>query len=129
MDFDRFYDNQAAGELNGARQNLTTLLRLTSPSGTALETLSRQKVATIDRRNDPAVQHLSSINVRPQTTAHTQLTSGQIENIVVQETNEGGQPKWKLAAVTPDGDMESEVVFRMQGVLTRVELVPGNITR
>ncbi|KAJ7171228.1 hypothetical protein C8R46DRAFT_1216806 [Mycena filopes] len=64
-------------------------------------------------RDDMAAQHLSSVNV---------------EGVVIKQTG-GVRKTWRMAAMAESPEDDTEVVFRMQGVLSLVELVAGNLSR
>ncbi|KAK7054074.1 hypothetical protein R3P38DRAFT_3171588 [Favolaschia claudopus] len=51
------------------------------------------------------------------------------DSAVVHETNVHGRKCWRLGAMDEFGNVEHEISFRMQGILSKVDLVPGNITR
>ncbi|KAJ7033246.1 hypothetical protein C8F04DRAFT_1261057 [Mycena alexandri] len=78
-----------------------------------LEELAKKKIDVIQRRGDPSTQHLSEVD---------------LDNVVVQETGLH-RKTWRLS-VPGDGTIEDhEVLFRVHGVLSKVELVPGNISK
>ncbi|KAJ7912585.1 hypothetical protein B0H13DRAFT_1874818 [Mycena leptocephala] len=54
---------------------------------------------------DPAVQHLNSLNAR----GHTQI--------------------WRIGPLNSDGEIEEEFAFHMQGVISKLNLRPGEVDR
>ncbi|KAK6974080.1 hypothetical protein R3P38DRAFT_3239941 [Favolaschia claudopus] len=51
------------------------------------------------------------------------------DNVVVQESNAHGRQCWRLGAMDTAGVVEDEICFRVQGIISKVDLVPGNVAR
>ncbi|KAJ7710368.1 hypothetical protein B0H17DRAFT_1123521 [Mycena rosella] len=72
-----------------------------------LEKLLSTRLAEVQGKDDPSIQHLSGV---------------QVNNLVVQETGDK-RKLWRVGPANESGDMECETVFRVQGALSRVDLV------
>ncbi|KAJ6585946.1 hypothetical protein B0H19DRAFT_1060124 [Mycena capillaripes] len=78
-------------------------------AGIALESILDAAVKEMRTVPDQAVQHLCDVDV---------------ERLMLQQT--GAEKKqWRLVTVSNDGKPDCEVVFRMQGILSRVDVVAG----
>ncbi|KAJ7432324.1 hypothetical protein B0H11DRAFT_1931643 [Mycena galericulata] len=79
----------------------------------ALDQEIKDSVSVLRNANDVAMQHLSELKM---------------EDLMIQITGEN-RKIWRVGPVTPDGKVEDELVFRMQGILSKRNLVPGDIQR
>lgn len=52
----------------------------------------------------------------------------QVENLTVQCTG-NGRKIWRLAVPDPEGKVEEELVVRFQGIISKVELQPGDVSK
>lgn len=52
----------------------------------------------------------------------------QMDKIYVQQTGTN-RKIWRLGPVSDEGHVTTELVIRMQGILAKSELVPGNVSR
>ncbi|KAJ7235855.1 hypothetical protein C8J57DRAFT_1571517, partial [Mycena rebaudengoi] len=65
------------------------------------------------RENNPSLRHLKDV---------------QVENLTVQCTG-NGRKIWRLAVPDPEGKVEEELVVRFQGIISKVELQPGDVSK
>ncbi|KAJ7462388.1 hypothetical protein B0H11DRAFT_1911178 [Mycena galericulata] len=80
-------------------------------AGRALDEAIKKSIQEYVDGEDAAVQHLNSLNVEPLT---VQITG----------TN---RKIWRVGPATKEGQVEDELVFRFQGILSRFSLVPVQI--
>ncbi|KAK6993069.1 hypothetical protein R3P38DRAFT_3224048 [Favolaschia claudopus] len=60
---------------------------------------------------------------------HVGVCVTQIDNIIVQETGDQSRKIWRLGIMNSDGIVENELTVRLHGILAKVELTPGNLTK
>ncbi|KAK7040606.1 hypothetical protein R3P38DRAFT_2769081 [Favolaschia claudopus] len=83
-------------------------------ASTALENIIQAKTGHVKESNNPSVQYLRNFSA---------------DTAVVQEVNAHGRKCWRLGAIDDAGAVEHEISFRVHGILSKVDLVPGNISR
>ncbi|KAJ7429590.1 hypothetical protein B0H11DRAFT_2265213 [Mycena galericulata] len=93
MLIDNYYDRDAAGK--------------------ALDAVVRARAEETAACKDPAVQHMSAIDV---------------DNIFVQQTGTN-RKIWRLGPQNNKGSVDTKMVIRIQGILAKVELIPGNVSK
>ncbi|KAJ7020368.1 hypothetical protein C8F04DRAFT_1196699 [Mycena alexandri] len=80
-------------------------------AATELDVISNESCRALSARAQDSVVHMSDL---------------QLENIVVRETNLG-RKNWKFCVVGDDSDVNDELVVRIQGMMTKNNLVPRNV--
>ncbi|KAJ7143167.1 hypothetical protein C8R43DRAFT_1130953 [Mycena crocata] len=79
----------------------------------------------LDSALSKSVEHLAG---REDRASQQHLNAVNCKELQVQITGEK-RKIWRLGPVTGEGVVEDELVFRFQGILTKVMLTPGDITR
>ncbi|KAK7015099.1 hypothetical protein R3P38DRAFT_2544007 [Favolaschia claudopus] len=99
--------------------------------GAALDHLIRLKTGHTSGAGNPSVQYLKNFSVIYALSINFSdlLLHEQADSAVVQEVNVHGRKCWRLGAMDEAGIVEHEISFRVHGILSKVDLVPGNIAR
>ncbi|KAJ7027191.1 hypothetical protein C8F04DRAFT_1267335 [Mycena alexandri] len=80
-------------------------------AGNRLEEIAKLSRASLAARNLKSIVHMADIN---------------LIDVDVRETN-AGRKNWRLCIVEEDDELNDELVIRVQGILTKNNLVPRNV--
>ncbi|KAJ7290799.1 hypothetical protein C8J57DRAFT_1493513 [Mycena rebaudengoi] len=78
-----------------------------------LDKIINDSHTSLSAKDDDAIQHLKSIK---------------LENIAVQKTGTN-RKTWRLGTVDEVGTVDQELVIRMQGIISKAKLSPGNVSK
>ncbi|KAJ7631399.1 hypothetical protein DFH06DRAFT_1337810 [Mycena polygramma] len=83
----------------------------TDSAAATLETISAERRETLKKRNDGRVMHLGDVD----------------ENRIAISEAFQGRRSWRMCTKENDEEVKDEVVMRLQGILTKNNLVPKNV--
>ncbi|KAK7033317.1 hypothetical protein R3P38DRAFT_3186856 [Favolaschia claudopus] len=99
---------------------------------TALDKIIHDRKNEQDISSRPDVQYFGNLNASQRNTGeYINLTDArQLDNTIIHEgaRQNGGRRIWKIGAISSSGTVEHEMTFRIHGVLSKINLVPGEIS-
>ncbi|KAJ7622767.1 hypothetical protein DFH06DRAFT_1143100 [Mycena polygramma] len=98
-----------------------TTEHLNKTAAAALENFATARREALTNRNDARIIHLAEVDKQKPINA-------QENRVAISEAHQGRQ-SWRICARESDDEVKDEVVFRLQGVLKKHNLVPKNLAR